>query len=170
MSKESFFSQGVYGCVSYPRLSCDGSQTTDKKKQVSKVVVNNDYAINELHIGELIHTKIKKAPKHMFVYFEKSCNIEKYQFKKSNKLLKKCKLFHNKTEETNFIILYGPYISSITLYEYWKEHFNYQKLFHFYGFMLRAIHLLIKQKIVHNDLKTNNILVHKVFEKKCIKL
>ena len=161
--KTSFFSQGVYGCVSYPRLRCDGNPVSkrDKKKTVSKVVVYNAIARNELHIGKKLRESTMDVPKHMFVYFKKACKVENNLLKKNKKLSKSCKVFQRNEDDPDksFVMMHGPYIKSNTIQEHWRK-VSYEKIIDLYDFALEAIDALLKLKIVHNDLKTNNILVH----------
>ena len=159
-----FFAQGVYGCVSYPRLRCNGKQASkkDKKRQVSKVVMDNAYTTNEINIGKKISAFVKDVPKHMFVFFHHSCEVEKRQIEKNDTFADTCKLLHR---GTHFKILYGPYIPSITLHEHWSF-VDDERVFSLYTFMLHAIGELLKHGIVHNDLKANNILVHEDDHKK----
>lgn len=154
-----FFKQGAYGCVSYPRIDCSGKRSEKEKQEISKVVLNGFIAKNELHIGQKVR-RIKQAPKHMFITFHKHCSVKKDKFKKDKDFYRSCKLFHKTRTKSGFIIMYSPYIPSITVYEYFKT-CNYQKLFDFYGFMLHAISLLLKKSIVHHDVKSNNIIVSK---------
>lgn len=158
----NFFKQGAYGCVSYPRIDCSGKRSKRDKREISKVVLNGFIAKNELQVGEKVR-KIKQAPKHMFITFHRHCSVKKDKFKKDKDFYQSCKLFRKARTNSGLIIMYSPYIPSITVHEYLKI-CNYEKLFDLYGFMLHAISLLLKKRIVHHDVKSNNIIFSKVTE------
>lgn len=159
-----FFSQGIYGCVSYPRIQCNGKFKFDPKREISKVVVNDHFARNELAIGKRIHemkSSDKTIPEYRFVYYHRSCNIDRNKLKENNKLYRSCNLFHKKREKSSFIILYGTFIDSFNLKEKLVLKYSSNLLLHVYWFGLGSIHNLINTKIIHNDIKSNNILVHR---------
>ena len=72
-----------------------------------------------------------------------------------------CNLFHKKKDKSGFIILYGPFIHSFNLKEKLNLKYSSNLLLHVYWFGLKSIHKLLKTKIIHNDIKSNNILVHR---------
>ena len=159
-----FFSQGIYGCVSYPRIQCNGNFKIDPKKEISKVVVNDHFSRNELAIGKRIDemkSSDKTIPPNMFVYYHRSCSIDRNKLKQNKKLYRSCNLFHKKKDKSGFIILYGPFIHSFNLKEKLNLKYSSNLLLHVYWFGLKSIHKLLKTKIIHNDIKSNNILVHR---------
>jgi serine/threonine protein kinase len=125
-------SYGSYGCVYYPGKDCNGD--TDKT-HVSKIV-NTKYSAREIAIGK----KIKQIPnyKDFFVPVEKSCPIQ------SNKV-KRCKAL---TYETTFTLLTMPYLKPV------PSPFD-SKMF---NTLTYAIELLIEHKLVHFDIKLDNII------------
>ena len=66
---KSFFSQGSYGCVTYPRIRCDGSVSKSKKKEMSKIVENIPLSENEIKMREKINELMKgKSYKPLFMF------------------------------------------------------------------------------------------------------
>jgi len=125
-------SYGSYGCVYHPGTDCNG---TTSKKHVSKIV-NTQYSAREIKIAE----KIKQIPhyKKYFVPIETSCPIQSTKVKKCRAL----------TYETTFTLLTMPYLKSI--------HVPFDETI--YNTLTYAIELLIEHKIVHFDIKEDNIL------------
>jgi hypothetical protein len=125
--------QGGYGCIYEPSINCDGTMNKDG---VSKIV-NSQVASREIEISNLI----KKIP-HYLNYFspiESHCKI------KSSKIKKKCTALYN---ETNFIIMNKPYIKTVDVSIDVTTFLD----------MLPHITKLIKAKIVHFDIKEDNVL------------
>ena len=85
-NSKSFFSQGSYGCVTYPRIRCDGSVSKSKKKEMSKIVKNDFTAENEIEMGEKINELMKgKSYKPLLVFTV--CKVKKQAVKKCNNLI-----------------------------------------------------------------------------------
>ena len=125
-------SYGSYGCVYYPGTDCNGEIN---KTDVSKIV-NTKYSAREIAIGK----KIKQIPNYQdfFVPVEKSCPIQ------SNKV-KRCKAL---TYETTFTLLTMPYLKPVVS-TFDRTAFNT---------LTYAIELLIEHKLVHFDIKLDNII------------
>jgi serine/threonine protein kinase len=125
-------SYGSYGCVYYPGTDCTGK--TDKT-HVSKII-NTHHSAREIAMGN----KIKQIPnyKDFFVPIETSCPIQ------SNKV-KKCKPL---TYETTFTLLTMPYLKPVPVV------FDIT----IFNTLTYAIELLIEHKLVHFDLKIENIV------------
>ena len=74
----SFFSQGSYGCVSHPPIKCPTSRKGENKtenKMVSKLVRNDVFAKNELHMG----MKLKEILKNHNREYTTFCEVNKKQ-------------------------------------------------------------------------------------------
>ncbi len=128
---------GGYGCVYYPKIDCSGNIDSDSK-MVSKLV-QYDSAQREIYMSKIIH-KIDHYQNH-FLVVEENCTIHgKVPFKKCEAI---------KPRDTKFKILYIPY----------KEKTYCQLSFHdIYNSLLTSVQLLIDHKIVHFDLKEDNII------------
>lgn len=179
LKDNSFFSQGSYGCVSHPPLKCPASSKGDHKpphqgegkmenKMVSKLVRNDVFAKNELHMGmklkEILKQEAGKLPKKKdtsppsFLFYTKSCDVHGSEL--NDRHYKKCNILH-KENTSSYVILYGQYVRSMTLSQYFSTHTSLQKFYDFFVFSLKIIRIFLKHKIIHKDLKENNIVVTK---------
>ena len=123
---------GSYGCVYHPGQQCDG--TTDET-QVTKLI-NRTFATNEIHISKRIK-KIKKYNQY-FVPIEKSCLI-------SSSTVKKCKSLYS---EPKFMLMTMPFLQSVPVDFTMKQ----------YKELTDSIDILIRNKLVHFDIKKENII------------
>ncbi len=162
--KISFFSQGSYGCVSYPAIKCN--MKTQTKKNISKLVKNDFFSKNELNIGKLLNKIVKKEnieKANIFLFYNKYCKIQETKLKKDYKsFYEKCDLLDKKkiaTNKSKYLVMYSKYIESKEIYVYLNDSITWTKIFLFYKFMLKSLHILIKYKIVHCDLSQKNILI-----------
>jgi serine/threonine protein kinase len=122
--------QGSHGCVYYPGIQC-----TNEKNMVSKVV-NIKHATHELAICDII----KKIPqyKRYFIPIETSCVVK-------SKKVKPCKVLSN---AKTFMVMNMPFFKSLPE-EVELDH---------YMELLNSIELLIQYKLVHFDIKYENII------------
>ena len=155
-TKIKLLNQGTFGCVFRPNIGCDnkiGNTAFISKVQREKSVSNRESEISE---------KIKKI-KHYNDYFAPILNtckislakISDNEIKKCDFIKKKAPMFANKMR----------YVGNKTLMKYLESILEekpstkfFSKFFDCYLHLLTAIQLLIKQNIVHNDIKENNIL------------
>lgn len=160
---KSFFSQGTYGCVSFPPIKCKGIRIP--KQTISKLSIRDFFSQNELYIGKLIE-KIEKAeniePSTLFSYYSRYCNVSKDKIKRNNTFYNKCKIVGKSSNQKKFVLLYGPYISqSTTLSSYLNTNSSWRKIFLFYHFSLKVCRIFRDYNIIHYDIKGSNILVSK---------
>jgi serine/threonine protein kinase len=121
---------GTYGCIYHPGMQC-----SSEKNVVSKVV-NVKNSKRELEICDIIKT-IPQYKKY-FVPIETSCLI-------SSKKIKACKVL--KPEKT-FMVMNMPFkknIQEVFVLEHYVE-------------LLSSIEVLIQYKVVHFDIKYENII------------
>jgi serine/threonine protein kinase len=155
-TKIKLLNQGTFGCVFRPNIGCN-SKIGDKNF-ISKVQREKSVSNRETEISE----KIKKI-KHYNDYFAPILNtckislakISENEIKKCEFIKKKAPMFANKMR----------YVGNKTLMEYLDSILEekpsikfFSKFFDCYLHLLTAIQLLMKQNIVHNDVKENNIL------------
>ena len=115
MSK--LLSQGGYGCVYHPALSCSG-KTVFNKKKVSKLQKKDWAATNEIEIGKLIK---KISNYHLFFLpIINSCNIDITNINKD--LLSECRII-KKNPDTDFILMKMDYLENIPFSELWHKDF-----------------------------------------------
>ena len=127
---------GGYGCVYYPGIDCNGKEINES--MVSKIV-NDRSAQREINNGKLVK-KIKNY-KDYFLPVENYCNVTK------RLPIKKCTVLKG---ISNYKIMYVPYKKSK------PNHLEFKDLYHS---LLTSIQLLIKHKIVHFDIKHDNVII-----------
>jgi len=163
---ETFFSEGAYGCVMYPRVDCYGNLKNKvkkgMKKEMSKIVRNDFTAENEIILGKKINKINKKTKKMIFLPVTRSCIVQKEKVDK----YKDCHFFTQDKYKTltNYKILYANYVKSNTLHTYlFKDvsSLDIKKIFKYYHFMINAIDLMQCAGVIHNDLNMKNVLVTK---------
>lgn len=160
----SFFSQGSYGCTTYPAIKC--GDVVPHVRNISKVVKNNFFSKHELEIGKLLAKIIHKEriqKTKPFLYYYKSCPTQREIIKTKTHFYEKCNLFKEDTtapKHDSFVILYGEYIPSIPNSFFFKRYFTLDNLFLLYSFSLRTISILIRNGIIHMDLHSRNIVVN----------
>jgi serine/threonine protein kinase len=150
--------QGVYGCAFNPPLHCviqkKGSKIESSKRKVGKLTWPM-YSENEVFISEVL--KNLKNYRKYFILIENSC-IPETKNKQTEKDIEACKI----TQEIDFkdtVQLIMPY-GGKPLFTVPKNIRNIH-FFDLFQHMLEAGALLIKQKVVHNDLHVMNILLEK---------
>jgi len=133
---KKFIDAGAYGCVYYPGIDCSGNSITTP--MVSKIV-NSKSAQHEIDMSNLVK-KIKHYEDH-FLPVENHCDV------KQPLPIVKCNAIKH---HSNYKILYIPYKKTLnTTYEF-------KQLYHL---LLQSIQLLIQHKIVHFDIKQENIIL-----------
>jgi serine/threonine protein kinase len=158
MSKTEIIGQGSYGCVYRPSIQCDGNIGSDK--YITKVQLEEDVTMNEKAIGKKI-TKIAKYEKHFAPILE-SCKLNTSKLKRED--LDKCDLYDSDEEtsfETNKIKYVGKNILTNGLYVLLNK---YPKLFvrlliNTNIDVLKSVHILNSNNIIHMDLKQDNIVL-----------
>ncbi len=156
MKGGDLLSEGGYGCVFYPSINCSGKIAEDYKI-VSKVQVSDKNAENEIEIGNII-----KDIYDFINYFSpiiSSCPIKIQKIKDKQK--NKCNIF-KKYKDTKFRLMKMIYIKGTTFTNYIMKFENKNELIinmiNSYNHLLKSLAKLIKVKVVHFDLKGNNIL------------
>ena len=99
MKGGSLISEGGYGCIFLPYITCKG-KPTNNFNYISKIEEKNFSSENEINIGKII----KKIPR-FYYYFVPAiyhCDINVSEFK--NTEINKCRLLKNSKEKTPFIL------------------------------------------------------------------
>lgn len=149
-------SEGGYGCVYYPSLRCDGTESTDKR-YISKLQVNNYAGKNELRISDLI----KKIPfyKDFFIPVISHCKVNSTVLKDGNIDVCEPLRLNNDRE---LIIMKMNYVKGDTLYNYLASIQDSKKFIHeliyTYNYLIESTALLLNKGIIHFDIKTLNIM------------
>jgi serine/threonine protein kinase len=149
--------QGGYGCVYYPEMDKDGKETNNKK-YVSKLQLKNMFQTkNEIEIGKMLE-EIKNGEL-FFSGINSASNINIAKINK--KLASPCDMLKNYKSD-QFILMRIKYIGKNNFQEYFlnlqdnKNAFLY--LIETYKRLLSGIDILNKNRLVHFDLKDNNIM------------
>ena len=152
--------EGSYGCIYHPAINKDGSET-DNKKYVSKIQKNNKYANNEKTMGELI-TKIDGYINHFAPIVKKEL-LKTTKVKKD--FFKECSALKDSGKNDSLIIMKMEYINGDDFIEYLIKNKGsidiVKNLISSYTHLLTSIKLLTDAKLIHYDLKGDNILFNK---------
>jgi len=162
MKGGGLISEGGYGCVFLPYVTCKG-KTTKNFDYISKIEVKNFSSDNEIKIGKII----KQIPR-FYYYFVPAiyhCDINISEFKNTD--IDKCRLFkRSSANSTPFILLKMPFIGYkkqiISYSDYIVQKLNDRELLlnliDSYQHLLFSVELLVNNAICHFDLNENNIL------------
>lgn len=166
----SFFAEGAYGCVMYPRIDCFGHRkkitTTDHvKKEMSKIVKNDFTAENEIILGKKINKINKKTKKMLFLPVTRFCSIHREKIQN----YRQCQLLSNDKNKHvhKFKILYSTYLESKTIHDHLFQEISFSSQAHldkmtsYFCFMVLALKILHESGVLHNDLNPKNVLVSK---------
>ena len=147
--------QGVYGCAFNPPLNCviqKKGVSENKKTKVGKLTWP-EYSENEVFISQIL----KDVPhnKKYFILIENSC-VPDVKTKQTEKDLKSC-TFTREIDLKETVQLIMPF-GGKPLFTVPKNIRNIQ-FFDLFQHLLEAGALLIKKRVVHNDLHVMNILL-----------
>ena len=152
--------EGGFGCVFHPAIPCSNDED-DEDEYISKIVKKDFNSENEIKIADKIR-KINNWRSYFNVAIN-NCDTDISEIDASER--DKCESF-KRYPEKEFVILRMPYIrgsplaihlSDESLNDVSRQRQNLQG----YIFLLNGINKLIKAKIVHNDIKSGNILFDK---------
>lgn len=155
MSK--LLSQGGFGCVFYPGINCDGS--LNKDPTVATKVQKRDFnSQNEADIGKIISEISGFDMFFLPVVDECSINIRQA----SNKALRKCEVI--KDLEDEYVAMDVPYVKHVSLSKMLQTLSSKDiilTIVESYRYLLMALDKLTNAKVVHFDLKLENVLFKK---------
>ena len=151
-------SQGGYGCVYHPALTCTG-KTTTSKKSVSKLQRKDWAARNEIHIGKLVQ-KINNYSA-FFLPITSACDIKVSSV--DDKLVKECRVI-SKRPDADFILMKMDYLENISFTKFLKSKGESNahlllKIVESYKNLAGSLGKLADIDICHHDLKLDNILI-----------
>jgi len=165
--------KGSYGCVFYPGIACSGKPET--VQYVTKVQKDSKETDHEKAVGD--HIRKKRFPKY-YDYFApvmSTCPLKMASIKKDD--INQCEVLQNAdhqqdqqqtdlTHTNPFVSIKIRYVGNQTL----KEHLMQRLLKDtptFFGhmietqlYLLNSLEKLEKAKVIHYDLKSNNIMFH----------
>lgn len=159
-------SQGGFGCVYYPGIKCNG-KTDPRTNVVTKLQKMDFNASNEIKIGEMI----KKIQYYKLFYLPviSSCPVNLRSINKD--VISKCEVVAD-SDDLKYVLMSIPYISNYPFFSVLldnkqgknnleKKHI-FLNLTETYKYLLDSIDKLVKNKIVHFDLKADNILYNTI--------
>jgi serine/threonine protein kinase len=154
---------GTFGCIYSPSINCDGK--IGSAKYITKIQKSERSILNELRISE----KIRNINGYVryFAPVLKHCNVR--IAKDRVKDLKKCEVFENesakKIESSSYVSMKTRYLGKhdlkahiFSFVESDKPSAFLYELLRTHTYLLRALQKLHSKKIVHYDLKSNNIM------------
>ena len=145
-------SQGGYGCVYFPALTCKG-KADSSRKSVSKVQRKDWASTNEIEIGKLVK-KIKNSSS-FFLPITSSCDINISSI--DNKLVKDCRVIQ-KRPDSDYVLMKMNYLENIPFTDYLKSRGETNahlllKLVESYKNLAGSLEKLADNDVVHHDLK-----------------
>lgn len=154
--------QGAYGCIYKPGFRCNGQPDTSDKI-VSKIQKKSSTSDNELLIGK----KVAAIPNYSlhFAPVIETCPINIANIRKN--LVESCDVVKKAQSSTNaksgFMLNKIRYAGKDTLETYMRSQMTKRarflsKFFEIYSYLLHSIDLLADHKVVHYDLKENNVM------------
>ena len=160
MNDTKLISQGSYGCMFKPGFTCNG-KIEDNEKYITKVQKKKKTSDNETEIGKKIK-KIKNYRKYYAPIIE-SCEVNIHKITKKQEI-EKCNFIDTKKEEvyeSNKI----TYVGKETLADYYSNNLNnanqiLTSMLEQQMVLLEGLDKLANQKIIHLDLKSNNIMIN----------
>ena len=113
--QSKMIAKGVYGCIYYPAMSCNGVME-DSDKYVTKVQIDDQYSKNEIDISE----KVKKIPfyDYHFAPILSSCSLKLSEIDKG--IIKEC---HNVItgKQSRYIYMKIKHIDGGTLFDHLSD-------------------------------------------------
>lgn len=174
---QNLISSGSFGCVYSPTILCNGHFSTSKsqKNKITKLQLVNFNSLNEDKIGKYIKSNIHNYP-FLFGVLTMKCKQKKMIASQLHKTIKKeCPILKSNTKtDTNdeVILLEGQKIKGTDIVEdmfvYHSKTIKNKNIKHYvslsyfintYSYLLNSIRILNQHKIIHMDLKNDNILV-----------
>lgn len=159
MSK--LLSQGGFGCVYYPGIRCKNSKDDDDMNEyVTKLQRDNFNSKNEAAIG--LRIKEDVIYKYFFLPVISECPVKMASFSKDNEdLVSKCEVI--KDTDKDYTLMKIPYANNKPIMEEIFDELRDKKhivisILEAYTHLLKGIEYLIDLKIVHFDLKSDNVL------------
>ena len=153
--------EGGFGCLYFPSINCDGSKSNDKNS-ISKLQLINFNSINEIYIGKLI----QKIPNFQ-LFFRPTLSFCKLNIGNlQDKKFKDCNLINGLNHNKNFMLTNQFYIDSVSFNQIFLEYIKYPGyqfliFIETYRYLLYSLDLLVINKIIHMDIKKQNILYSK---------
>jgi len=160
--KLKLLNQGAYGCVFQPGFDCSGDKESTKK-HITKVQKKKNTSDKETKIGALVRQI--NAYKKYFAPIIETCDVDLSKIKDNE--VQKCDFIDlQNIQSTKFEINKIRYVGSKTLADYFHARTRetghnllfFKQFIHSYIVLMQAARKLADAKIIHFDLKENNIM------------
>lgn len=165
----TFLKEGAFGCIYKPGIECNGKPTTNK--YVSKIQKTHERTIKEPEIGQKIRKNIPYHDRYFAPALEvcpvKLSYIHKKELNKCHVLDNDAKKQKHGKKEEKYVSMKIKYVGEQTLGDNMKQHYlrsRHNMIEHVMDthiYLANAIKELVDQKIVHYDLKENNVVYSK---------
>jgi len=160
MKEAKLLNQGTYGCVFKPGFTCSG-KVEKGEKYITKIQKRNTTSSRETKIGSLIK-KIKNYSKYYAPVLE-TCEVNINKITKKQEI-EKCNFIDIKSKdvyESNKI----RFVGKETLADYYSNELDnsteiFKTMLEQQIIILEGLHKMSEKKIIHLDLKNNNIMVN----------
>lgn len=167
--------QGTYGCVYKPHFDCKTYKPKSGESDIflSKIQLENNTTENEIKIGKIVRS-IPKS-RNYFAPIEEDCSITIGKINDAG--IEKCKMLEKlekKEKKGRLKSTKVSYVGKYTLLDYLESELintkkdnrtnvdNYlRRIVNTHLYLLNSIKLLYIKKIIHMDLKHNNIMCNK---------
>ena len=158
--------QGAYGCLYHPGMKCSGA-AMDDVRYATKLVVRDAVAANEVAVGNAVKNIVNYSVN--FVPVIDTCVVNLAKVRKGNPHeLDKCDVVIQQQQpkpKPVFLLMKMPYIESLYFYDYIGRMGGNKKkiiscMFDTYTYLMESIERLVEHRIVHHDLKLQNILIN----------
>lgn len=168
MNGGKIINEGAYGCIYNPALKCSANKQTYtyRKTKIHKLQIHNEYAENELKIGKIIHAlpDYQKRFSPLYSKNEACTKVTIKQFK--NGTLTDCAMMTKQNPTTKVMLLEGNYINDgVSIEEYVDSLTNECDILHtlnrIFLYVVESIQVMVKNQIVHFDLRNPNIVYDK---------
>ena len=151
------FSEGAYGCVFYPSLF-----NKSKMKYVSKIQKSSFSAKNEIRMGEII----KQQPYYLNHFVPVVQSVPINVSKIDDEDVDNCTIL-KKYKDSDFLNMKIFYVDGSNFLDYIisskSSDFSFVNLIiDSYNHLLNSLNMLVGMKIVHYDLKGNNIMINNI--------
>ena len=171
--KIELISQGTYGCIFKPGMTCNGG--IEKEGYITKIQYNQETTQNEVNIGKILLNNDldqdpyqdpdkKKDYEERFAPVINNCSILLGKIKKD--FIEKCKVIKENALANKFYSNQIRYVGKYTLFDYFSmlmDESNKSKFVYFCSefhiYLLESVLRLKEKKLIHFDLKENNILI-----------
>ena len=155
MSK--LINQGGFGCIFYPGFNCEGKTKKTGYQLVTKLVIDDFNARNEIFIGSII----KQISQYDFFFLpvNSSCPINLASINKT--YINKCNILT--TDNDKYLLLELSYLKNISFKKLFSDPTRISKhlfltFIETFQYVVTGINYLIEKNIVHYDIHQNNIL------------